>query len=246
MNKREFLGRLGELLSDLSAGEREEALLYYEEYFADAGEENEAEVLASLGSPEQVAEQIKEGLGKSQEGLFTENGYRASVENENPPDLGGRQKGRERYGSNRNAGRAEAGKKEKNKMSGATIAVIVILAILASPMILGLGAGLLGITIGILAVILAVVLVAGLLVISFLIVGISLLVSGFGMLLVKPFAGILFLGLGCLMIAVFLLFLAVLVMIFGKFFPWLIKEVESFGKYLKRKWNGRRKGGKAA
>ena len=90
MDKREFLDRLQMQLADLTSDERREALEYYEEYFADAGEENEADVLISLGSPEQVAEQIKAGLHKADEGMFTENGYREKVESDNPPEIYGR------------------------------------------------------------------------------------------------------------------------------------------------------------
>ena len=62
MDKKEYLNRLQMQLEDLTNEERREALEYYEEYFADAGEENEDEVICSLGEPEQVAEQIKAGL----------------------------------------------------------------------------------------------------------------------------------------------------------------------------------------
>ncbi len=324
MNKGEFLGRLKELLSDLSAGEREEALLYYEEYFADAGEENEADVLASLVSPEQVARQIKEGLGKTEEGLFTENGYREKAESDNPPDVyakvgkenirqenrsgaerqeytygqngyssnaggqdayqqntygqegygpntGGQNAyrqntyGQEGYGRNANrqnayqqnkynqngynqnangmGGNVSAKQKKKSSMSNGTVILLVILGILASPVILVLGVALLGIVISLFAAVLAVMLGAAAVVLCFLAVGIVLFITGFTMIFAKPFAGMIVLGVGCIMIAVFLLSMALLVAIFGRFFPWLIREVESFGKYLKRKWNARKKGG---
>ena len=48
----------------------------YEEYFNDAGEENEESVIASLGSPENVAATIKRGLaGTDESGEYSENGY---------------------------------------------------------------------------------------------------------------------------------------------------------------------------
>lgn len=90
MDKREYLNRLRMQLADLTDEERREALEYYEEYFADAGEENEDDVIRSLGEPEQVAEQIKAGLHKEEEGMFTENGYREKLENDNPPEVYGK------------------------------------------------------------------------------------------------------------------------------------------------------------
>lgn len=58
MTKQEFLQRLNRLLADVTPEEREEALRYYEEYFDDAGPENEQQVISDLGAPEKVAEQI--------------------------------------------------------------------------------------------------------------------------------------------------------------------------------------------
>ena len=54
MTKYEFLGDLSRLLKDLPEEERKQALHYYEDYFADAGEDNEQEVLNELGSPENM------------------------------------------------------------------------------------------------------------------------------------------------------------------------------------------------
>ena len=63
MSRWEFMRQLEELLSDISPSEREEALQYYNDYFNDAGKENEQEVIKALGSPEQVAQIVKDGLG---------------------------------------------------------------------------------------------------------------------------------------------------------------------------------------
>ena len=62
MNRKEFMERLAKLLWNISESEREEALQYYNDYFDDAGIENESRVLEELGSPEQVAQKIKAGL----------------------------------------------------------------------------------------------------------------------------------------------------------------------------------------
>lgn len=52
-------------LAVLSAEERSDALQFYEEYFEDAGPENEQAVIAELGSPATVAERILSGEGKA-------------------------------------------------------------------------------------------------------------------------------------------------------------------------------------
>lgn len=58
MNRSEYMAALRRALSVLPEEERASALRYYEEYFDDAGPENEAKVIADLGAPEQVAAQI--------------------------------------------------------------------------------------------------------------------------------------------------------------------------------------------
>lgn len=300
MDKREYLNRLQMQLSDLTNEERREALEYYEEYFADAGEENEEEVILSLGTPEQVAEQIKAGLHKEENGMFTENGYREKIESDNPPEVYGKQAeqqknrgplpwgrekqkktgyqnasdgyaqssnnyrggygngyfangqrsegyhtdGRDANGYNANGyhgSRAQAGKK-KEGMSGGMIALIVILCIFASPVILGLGAGLFGVILGLLGAVLAVIVAFCAVVVAFLAAGIGLFIGGFPLLFVTPFGGMICISVGCFLLALFLLCLLLLVTIFSKFFPWLIREVESLGKYVSRKWSERKRG----
>ena len=58
MNKYEFLSRLRNALSALPNEERDAAMSYYEEFFSDAGEDNEQAVIASLGTPEELARSI--------------------------------------------------------------------------------------------------------------------------------------------------------------------------------------------
>lgn len=274
MDKREFLNRLQMQLADLTSDERREALEYYEEYFADAGEENEADVLISLGSPEQAAEQIKAGLHKADEGMFTENGYREKVGSDNPPDIYGRREeskesraqdeaGQDGYAGKRGAygqdgdthqngyayqngqdgyrNRQEG--KKKGSMSGGTTVLLVILGIFASPVILALAAAAVGVIVGILGALFGVVAAILAVIVALFAAGIVLFIAGFPILFHNPFAGMACIALGCFMIALFLLFVIALVAVFGKFFPWLIREVESFGKYLSGKWAGRKRKG---
>lgn len=86
MNKEKFLKELEQLLADLPDDERNEAMEYYRCYFEDAGIENEKKVLSELGSPRQVACQLKEGLKEEgARGEYTENGYQFS-EQKNVPE----------------------------------------------------------------------------------------------------------------------------------------------------------------
>ncbi len=287
LDKRDFLDRLQAQLTGLTSEERAEAIEYYEEYFADAGEENEADVLLSLGSPEQVAEQIRAGLHKAEEGVFTENGYREKVGSDNPPEVYGKKDESKKTKSGTQEGAAEgndsgytksnadgnrggygnrngepyrgsytghgAGQnayayrdgqgKKKSDVSGGMIVLLVILGIFASPIIFALGAAALGIVVGILGAIFGVAAAAIAVIVALLAVGIALFVIGFPTLIYSPFAGMVCIALGCLIIALFLLLVLAIVVVFGKFFPWLIHEVEGLGKYLSRKWSERKRKG---
>lgn len=74
MNRKEFMDQLEKLLSDISEDERREALDYYESYFDEAGEAEEASVIQKLGSPGKVAAIIKADLkeNSSSAGTYTE------------------------------------------------------------------------------------------------------------------------------------------------------------------------------
>lgn len=76
MNRADFMKNLAELLADVPPTERDEAIQYYNDYFDDAGEENEQSVIESLGTPWQLAESIKAGLADGGNiGEFTEKGF---------------------------------------------------------------------------------------------------------------------------------------------------------------------------
>lgn len=58
MDRASYLKKLRKKLHRLPAHELDAALAYYEEYFDEAGEDNEQQVIAQLGSPSHVAAQI--------------------------------------------------------------------------------------------------------------------------------------------------------------------------------------------
>lgn len=68
MTKFEFLGDLSRLIADLPLEDREQAMEYYEDYFADAGPEREQEIIRDFVSPAYIAEQLREAsLQRQQE-----------------------------------------------------------------------------------------------------------------------------------------------------------------------------------
>lgn len=123
MSKAEFMGQLEKLLSDIPEGERAEALNYYEEYFSDAGPENEQRVLLELGSPWLVAQTIREGLQTE-----------TTSAKEDMAEDGQREE-------------------EKTSLPDWAIVLLVLGCILGSPLILAFVATVLGLFIGLLGII---------------------------------------------------------------------------------------------
>lgn len=68
MNRQEFFRRLAYLLKDIPESERRDALEYYNDYFDEAGAENEQKVMEELGSPEQVAQTILDDYRREHQG----------------------------------------------------------------------------------------------------------------------------------------------------------------------------------
>ncbi len=62
MTKIEFLDELRVRLAGLTTDEREAALNFYEELFEERGSDKESELLHELGSPEEIAEKVIDGL----------------------------------------------------------------------------------------------------------------------------------------------------------------------------------------
>lgn len=269
MNRADFMKNLADLLADVPLAEREEAIQYYNDYFDDAGVENEQGVIASLGTPEQLARTIKAGLfDGGNTGEFTEKGFSGyeqrsnnEVLNPNQPDRGnnagqsgnandrggawqsgraneGREPNRDNaygyrqenrgytgyqnpYGSQRNATDENA----KKQMSGGKIALIVILCVLASPFLLGIGGGGLGVIIGLLGGLFGIVVGFGAAAVSLLIAGVCLFVYGIVLLFGAPLGGLCMMGGGMICLAIGLFFLWVIVMICGALVPAVIRGI---------------------
>jgi len=149
--------QLESLLQNISATEREEALQYYNEYFNDAGPENEQNVIEALGNPAKVAENIKKDILWNGYG---ENSYqRAGADSRSvitypadPQTENGNGEQRNRQSDASQTAQAQVVSPQKNEgMSTGMIVLIVILCILASPVILGAASAGIGVAAGLIA-----------------------------------------------------------------------------------------------
>ncbi len=208
MSRWDFMRQLEELLSDISPAEREEALQYYNDYFNDAGRENEQEVIAALGSPAQVAKIVKDGLDESNPGEFTENGFVNSSKPQNE------------VGNHTNP------PQEKEKMPTWAIVLLVIGGIILSPVIFGILTSIAGTLFGLIVAALAIAASFILVTIVLFVVAVILLAEGFGSIFTSPLLAVGLVGAGCICAAVAILFMLLVVLAVGKGIPALIKGIQ--------------------
>lgn len=221
MSREEFMKQLENLLSDVSEEERKEALEYYRGYFEDAGVENEERILKELESPEKVAQTIKADLGmgkdKSEESrTYTECGYQD-----------------ERFSDKQETSVAT----EKSNDKAGKILLIVIVAVLTSPIWVGIAGGLfggaLGLAGGLFGVLIAAIAAAG----GLYIAGATLFGVGIAQMVVgNVAAGIALLGASFLVLAIAILATIACVWLYGRFLPWLVRGIVTL---CKRVFSGR-------
>ena len=173
MNKYEFLAQLRNALSSVPQEERDAAMSYYEEFFSDAGEENEQAVIASLGSPQELAQSIINENRNAADASPNASGFDPNTFT--PPPTQSRQ---------------------QSGWTGGQIALIVVLLFISSPIWLGLLAALFGVIIGFFAAIIGIIVAFGACGIAALVTGMAAIFTGapaaglFGVGLALFFAGL--------------------------------------------------------
>lgn len=130
MNKYDFLSRLRNALSSLPQEERDAAMNYYEEFFSDAGEDNEQAVISSLGSPEELAKSIIDENNRDNPAAAAGSVYNESTSGFNPPPTPAQTTAR---------------------WTGGQTALFIILAVLSAPIWGGILVGIMGCILGLFA-----------------------------------------------------------------------------------------------
>ena len=238
MTRNDFMNKLKSLLQEMPESEREEALQYYNDYFDDAGIDNEQEVLESLGSPEQVAASIKDDIMGMNDGEFTEKGFKNFNENMNEVSVVSLDK-KSKYNntgsdnSDNNNKRFDKNAEAKNKEDNTVL--IIVLCILLSPLIisafsviLSAVAGVIGVLIGIVAVLISCAVV-------FVVTSIVCLILGFMTMSKSIIAGILLVGVTFVLLALGLLGIWLMVetiYLIKLFVPYAIGGVKRFWNWL--------------
>lgn len=249
MNKAEFMRQLESLLQNISEQERQEALQYYDDYFNDAGPENEQSVIEALGNPARVAENIRRdlygaGYGDGYETRKTVTGrelaeYGKAAEDsrkQEQPGGGPWQSGGESSVTGESGASGQSGKK---KLSGGMIALIVILCICAAPVVFGLLGGAVGLIVGVLGVIVGVLAGWFALIFGFgaaavvcMVIGVVLMILGAIGMGLHPLAGVGIVGGGLITAGIGILFMMLTVAMAGWITPAIFRGI---GRLFSRK-----------
>lgn len=226
MNRIDFMAQLKRLLSDIPESDRNDAIAYYNDYFDEAGAENEAQVIQELGNPGKVAGMIRASLRNTEsKGEYTEGGYQEAGAGAN------RQMPAERY-----AGR-------QPRRGGSKMVLIIILAIFASPLILGLGGGVFGLVFGLFAGLIGIIVGLFGAVIGGAIGGIVAIVAGFIEMFTNPATGLLMVGSGLISLAVTMAILCLAIWLGFRIAPKIFRAVMNFISRIFHRGRDRSQGG---
>lgn len=184
MNKYDFLSRLRNALSSLPQEERDAAMNYYEEFFSEAGEDNEQAVIASLGSPEELAKSIIDENNRDNPA----SSHSGSVSSSDP------------VGSFNNSTSGftppPTPAQTASRWTGGQIALFVVLAVLSAPIWGGLLCGIFGVIVGLFAAVIGMTAAFGACAIAFF-------VSGIIALFREPPIGLMLLGFSFVLVGLF-------------------------------------------
>ena len=209
MNRLEFMKQLARLLDDLPREEKIEVLKYYNGYFDDAGAENEAEIIAQLGSPEKVAAEVKAGM---EDAFASEDPVKYQEEE--------RQERQESSGNVEPEMAPEFAPEpvqvsdRKKKKNGWKPLLIAVLFILTFRLWFGLAAGLFGLAMGLIGLLVGLVGAV-----------VGCVVNGVVMLVTAPLTGMLSLAIGIFLIGLLLLVGLLVGLVFGKLIPFIINGI---------------------
>ena len=194
MNRIEYMTKLASLLQDIPEVERKDAMKYYNDYFDEAGEENEEQVIREFGAPEEVAENIKADLKGKTEDITGSQQEQSSSQYQTQEQ----QKQKSDQSSEYQYGMSE---KKKNDRIW-EIVLIVILAIIIGPVLIPLVGGILAAGLAIVLTVIVGVIALVIAGASIAIAGIALVISGFIILLPQTAAGLALIGSGLMILVI--------------------------------------------
>lgn len=239
MTRDEFMNELAHLLQDVQDEDKEDAMQYYKDYFDEAGPEQEAEVVKELGSPERIAAIIRSDISGSLRGggeftdsgykdeRFREPGYQMSPRLELPEEKDSLEQGGSTENSADGAPTQENHSPSPAPRTSTALKVVlwIILFLVASPFIFGIGGGLIGLVCGAFGVLIAVLVTVAVVTAAMLVAGFAMIPYGIIHMFAHPLDGLLASGSGLIFLGLGFLLLALCILFYGRFVPFMIRTV---------------------
>lgn len=222
MSRQEFMKELKYLLQDINDDEREEALSFYEDYFDEAGVDNEDKVIEELGEPSKVAAIIKDSLkGNFDEHINVGNsGFSSDSYQRNYEVIDVDVKEKKTQSNTKSSSDLKQKWHDLASRDKVLLTVIGLFAFipLSFPIfgIFGLFGGLFGAGFSIFAVFFCIIFGFWIITIGLYIAAFTLIVTGVIQLFTIPGAGLICMGIGCILIAI--------AKIFGRIASWFFKD----------------------
>ncbi len=244
MSRDEFMRELEYLLSDIPDDEKADAIEYYRDYLEEAGPENEEKVIGEFVSPERIAAIIRSDISGNLDdgGEFTETGYR-DERFKDPNYQMAKRYDLPEVSEEPQYSYEDQEKKHNRRRRGMdgnrTVKTVlwIILIIAASPILMGIGGGIVGLLGGVLGCLVAAVVGVGALTFALLAAGVGMVLGSVVSMVIHPLSGALLLGLGILFLGIGMIALALCGAFYGTFLPFLFR---SFVNVLSRLFHGRR------
>ena len=229
MNRREYMDRLEQLLLVLPIEEREEALQYYEDYFDDAGIENEVDVIRELGTPEEVAAKIRVGYA-GEYAEYSEQGYedvRFDNAREITPSFTDAHSdwSDSVYEAEREDRDKGAKKAKGNNTNVWKIIAIALIVLIAGPVVIPLGIALIAVIFSIIIAVLAVVAAIGFSGLGIGFAGLVVVVAGIAKMILFPSVAVLAVGVGLILLAVGVLVSWLMIILAVKVVPGFVRGI---------------------
>lgn len=218
MNREEFLRQLESLLMTIPENDRLDAIAYYNDYFDEAGVENEQQVIEELGSPQKVAANIKENLGATESRAYSDPGVGTS---------GGsyEYQGSAYTQGNYQTQYGQTQYSQPQQKKDIPWVLIIVIAVLTFPLWIGLVAGLFGLLIGLIAGTFGLLVGLGGASFGLCVGGIVCFVVGILRLAVGPAEGVITIAAGAILLVVGLLLLLLFAWLAFKWIPALVKAI---------------------
>ena len=234
MNRLEFMKELAKLLDDLPREEKIEILKYYNGYFDDAGEENEAAIIEELDSPAKVAASVKAGMDESTADHveFTEKGVddgKTVHEYEERKTGGGEPHGQEHGASGQ----------QRERRNGWKAIAIICLILLTFPVWITVLARIAALCFGLLLAAFGIALAVIICLVACFGCGIGSLIWGIVKLFTVPLSGVMSISVGVMLLGAGLLASLLCTVVFGRLIPLIFRAMGNFFRWLSGRFHRR-------